>query len=418
MIKAFKSPIQQFGSIGNSIRYGVLLIYLLIGIFAGCDFPYQPEPEKALEGIASYTNAGTIYPINSGSQICNPSISLHPDYAGCMLWLNFSGALNVRVPDSLSGYTTDRGSVRMHDRLTLTDSSNTVRWYVMNTDLGLDPDKQLQDPEWTTHPDYITCLSERSSLEWAASVVRVSDHAVIHLTSGVLDEISTPHVWIEPAAHVPVGSASPVYDENGLADRESVEDFFGTANVKLVYTKLVDGDYRLFFVDYSSSKLQPLMLPKPSGAQDYAVESPLISPDGNWILFNAASQMNRSGYASYAQRLQAESTPYLVSEDAAAPHWWVHPSMPEKLYVVYARIEGNYSVSAEYTAQLEASGAAGQTYKQEVMAAGSSDLAHHASFALIGKPQSLVGLPFKGGLSPDSRFLCTGYDNGYIMYLR
>ncbi len=398
------------------LRKNTFILLYAFTAFVACELPYRPEPEPGLESMAVSSNSGVLYPINNGPQICNPSISPNPHYSGCMLWLNYDGLINVRVPDSLPGYNTGPAGVRMHDRLTVTDTSNTVRWYAMNTDLGLDPDKQLQDPEWSTHPDYITYLSQKTFSKWAAGVVRVSDHGYINLTEGILEEISTPHVWIDPAGSNPKPVDSPAYDENGFIDRKSVEAFFGTSKVKLVYSKLVNGSYTLFFIDYSDSKPRPVMLPKPSGAGDFALESPMISPDGNWIVYNAAYRINGSNYASYAQQLRAGSTPYPVSENAAAPHWWVHPNR-DLTYVVYAQIEGNYGVGAKYTPDLERTGAAGSTYKQQVMISGSDNLAHHASFALIGEAQRLVALPFKGGLSPDSRFLCTGYDNGYIMYL-
>jgi hypothetical protein len=62
---------------------------------------------------------------------------------------------------------------------------------------------------------------------------------------------------------------------------------------------------------------------------------------------------------------------------------------------------------------VQKSGLLGTTVKQQVeLFAGQPS---HSGVQFIGSPQQLSNLPFKGGLSPDGWYLCTGYAYGYIM---
>ena len=57
-------------------------------------------------------------------------------------------------------------------------------------------------------------------------------------------------------------------------------------------------------------------------------------------------------------------------------------------------------------------GSLGYTMKQEVRLFPEGPA--YMQFEKINQPQELVNLPFKGGLSPDGFYLCTGYEFAFI----
>ena len=76
----------------------VPLIFLLVGSFALVSCLYDPEPytQTTTPTESTETDFGTVYAVNSGRQICNPSVSQDSkNYPASMLWLNFSGNLTV-----------------------------------------------------------------------------------------------------------------------------------------------------------------------------------------------------------------------------------------------------------------------------------------------------------------------------------
>ena len=393
-------------------QFSLPVTTLFVSLLFNCDLPYSPEPQThTAESKNISIESGTVYAVNGSKQICNPSISHGGEYNGCMLWLNFGGVLNVRVPDGMD-YKTDRTSVRQHDRLTISDTSNTVRWFMMNSSLGISG--QLQDPEWSTHNDYIIALGdEKNDYRWDSYAIRLSDRKHIKLSQDNLIETATPHLWVVPDANPENESFSAGYsnDRGGFADRHSVRSFFGTDSVKVVYTLKKNG-HTLFYIDYSSNRPEPVQLKKPNNRNDWNTESPLISPDGNWIAFNCT---NQGVYESYIQRLDASSVPILIAEGAVDPHWWIHPEFGSP-YIVYCRIKEDYFIKEDYTDPSIADGSVGSTYKQEILTA-SGNLPAHASYSPRGEPSLLVNLPFKGGLSDNGRYVCTGYGGGFILSL-
>jgi hypothetical protein len=124
-----------------------LLLSLSVLLAGGCDFPYAPsqQPYPGVDTTRIDTGAigsGYLYPVNPGIQACNPSISQSDVFPACMLWLGFSD-LSVKVPDTMTGFDT---VVTQHDRLTVVDTGNTVRWYIMRS--TIDTRGELQCPEW------------------------------------------------------------------------------------------------------------------------------------------------------------------------------------------------------------------------------------------------------------------------------
>jgi hypothetical protein len=273
---------------------------------------------------------------------------------------------------------------------------------------------QFQDPEWSAHPDYIACLGdELNDQNWDGYIVRISDKKFLKIRENGLIETSTPHLWVTPSATPGIQPVLPVYSayQEGCADSLSIQTFFGTDSVKFIYS-VKASELTLYFVDYSSGVIKPIPLQKPLNRSDWDIESPIFSPDGNWVLYNC---INHDIYECYIQQLNANSRPILIAESAADPHWWIHPESHET-YIVYVKITGDYFSQDDYTDPLLSDGSLGGTYKQHVRISTGS-LPAHAVFEMIDAPVLIAKLPFKGGISADGRYLCTGYGDGFIIRL-
>ena len=173
---------------------------------------YSPEPF-----VADYTDnsgssktetaIGTIFPVDGNEskseQTCNPSVSQDTvNFPSSMLWLNFNKLI---VKDHDSGYSLTE--VAQHDRLTVSDTANNVKWYLM-----IDKDEgecQFQDPEWSTHADYIVALRGKrfkksqscgDALDFGIFAVRTSDKKKFWFKEEGIIEEATPHVWVDPTA--------------------------------------------------------------------------------------------------------------------------------------------------------------------------------------------------------------------------
>ena len=326
-----------------------------------------------------------------------------------MLWLGFGGELVVKSPAPAGYWTT---GVVAHDRLTISDTANVVKWFIMRHDVGITG--QIQDPEWSTHPDYIACLGQVSSNVWDGKVVRISDKAYLKFNDGKLDEISTPHIRVPDSVRSSGTANNPQWNaENGFVDRESIREFFGTYDVVIAYTRNENG-MTLYYIDYNETNPAPVRLLKPADKQTWKAESPLISPDGKWVAYNCYE--NTEHYYAYIQELSPASTPYLVEDGGCDPHWWIHPADRSLLFIVYARLTGAYYTKEDYLdATVQRTASAGVTVKQQVkLFAG---LPAHAGLQFIGVPQVIAPLPFKGGMSRDGRYLSTGYAGAYLMKL-
>ncbi len=327
-----------------------------------------------------------------------------------MLWLNFSGELALNVPSDISGFTQ---YADQHDRLTITDTSNTVRWFMGRELFGAPEYEELQDPEWTTHPHYITCLlSSQVRKYWSCIAIHTLSKKYLRMSNQNLNETSTPHIWVSENS-VFYGDTSAIhFDSSGFICKESVQSFFGTSDVKLVFSRKEGVSLSLYYVDFNSSS-SPVPLQRPIDKTGYDLESALISPDGKWIVFNA--YYSNTDYHCYIQELRPGSKPMLLQSDAMDPHWWCHPADKSKIYVIYTEIPGGFIVSQDLSDPDLLSGAAGITYRQLVsLYPGYSGI---TSFSRDGFPDVIVKLPLKGGWSPDGDYLCTGYDRAYLVGL-
>ena len=401
----------------KSVAFSIAFCLFALTIVVSCRYPYSPEPEDALILSNRNNSEGSVnvVAINGTAQICNPSISLDTiNFPGCMLWLNFSGDLPVNVPDSLKAYSEKRSL--QHDRLSIVDSENTLRWYMKREEFGADEREELQDPEWAAHPAYITCLvSADAQKKWGCYVIHPVSRNKLQICSEGLWQTSTPHVWVAPEAQSSNAPAEVHYLKNGFADSAAVHEFFGTDEVKVVAGIPENGVLSLYYIDYSTEDRKLIPLKRPSGKDGWQCESPLISPDGHWVVYNVYKRTD--DYETYIQKLQPEAPPILFKDGVSDPHWWRHPEDPSLLYVVYQEVPGDNLVYGDFTKkEYLQSGELGSTKRQMVrLFFGASSNA--ASFLRIGFEETIVSLPMKGGLSPDGKFLCTGYDRAFIVEL-
>lgn len=386
-------------------------IIIIPYIFGGCEYPYSPQAEAPVSSDTVTNEINKVFPVNGAMQICNSSISNDTDrFPGCMLWLNFGGALPVNISETTKDY--DTVGVVDHDRLTISDTSNTVVWYMKIDELGaIEGEEELQDPEWTTHPDCIvSLLSSELKTKWACYAIHLSSKHFFKVIDQGLDQTSTPHIWIPPANEIKGDTVAVTYGEDNCADSTSIHTFFGTASVKVVYNK----EYSLYLKDYSSGG-DFVALRKPVGRETWRCESPLISPDGNWIVYNLYESVRY--YEIYLQRLSADGVPFLIKEDAADPHWWVHPSDRTLTYIIYEEVPGVTFISGDYTNTIyQKTGELGSTSRQ-LLRLFPNEMTQTASVIKIGLPELLLNLPTKGGLSPDGKYLCTGYKRAFMIGL-
>lgn len=375
---------------------------------AGCDFPYRPETQP--QPYFEQKSNGYVFSINTNQQVCNPSIAESDAFPASMLWLGFD-QLSVKVPESLKGYPLAR--IEEHDRITVTDTSNTVRWYLMAREAAATG--EMQCPRWSAHPGYISFTMGIPAQPYSGYVARTSDRKTLKICDAHLEEFSTPHAWLPDTVASAEAAGSPVYDANGFARRDDVQRFFGTTRVKLAYAMPESQGGSLFFVDYSGSgEPAPVRLAKPAGKESWHCESPQISRDGNWVAYHCfQNAVPGYGYATYIQKLQAGALPALVADRASDPHWWIDAA--GAYHLVYAVTKGDYFTPADFTdSALQIGGSVGATLRQRLAGSPASALSVDAQ----AKPDTLARLPFKGGLSRDGNFLCTAYKYAYLMRLK
>lgn len=390
------------------MKYLIASTLLLLNL-AACVYEPEPFEEKVAESSSSGSDSqiGSIYSINNRMQICNPSVTQDTvNYPGTMLWLNFGGNLNVTAEDS--AFTTS--GVSQHDRLTVTDYNNEVKWYLM-----MDSSEcQFQDPEWSTHPNFLVSTSADTTgskgcsiLDYGIFAVRMSDHKRFWFVEEGLGEFTTPHVWVDPSVMNPDTTESD----------STVKGFFGTENVRLVY---VDTTNSIVFVDYANGGMKKSVKLKKTEEMEresWMMDSPMISPDGNFIVYNAVKGV--SAMKSYVQKLSANSTPVEIEQTSdmigvpSQPHWFKYG---ERLFVTWAEVPGgSFFVKEDLTQSVTHDGSVGRTAMREI----SLDANAPADLALqwIGSVIEVAPVPTTGGRSPDGRFLATGYKLGFMLEL-
>lgn len=403
--------------------------FLIVGsLIVSCGYSpsqFVSEGEGTDPTTESQTiSTGTVYQINTEGtvrqQICNASISQDPvNFPGAMLWLGFT-KLSVKNPPA--GYTLT--NIVQHDRLTITNYKNEVVWYLMRDDVA-DFECEFQDPEWAAHPHYVTALGKHKTNgeycdeygDHSGFAVRLADKKAFMFNERKLHNTATPHIWIDPAVTAANGG-TPVnvtYDADGFADAQSVKDFFGTQNVKIAWAEKSEGVLTIKWADYSSGSVVLKTLQKPDGKSNWNAESPLFSPDGNFITFNLFQSIFL--YEAWVQKLDSDgkSLPEMISESGMDPRWWKNP-FDNKLYITYVkRPAGEQYVIVDKLEDpaLAADGSSGGTYMKLFDVTSTTPKA----FWNIGKEKIIASLPFKGGVSPDGKFMCTGTNYAYMLEL-
>ena len=375
---------------------------------------YEPEPFEA--EVVESTNQGDVVAVNVGQQICNPSVSQDTaNYPGALLWLNFT-KLSVKVkPADTAAYTMKR--IVQHDRLTVTDTSNTVRWFLMRDTSA--KECQFQDPEWSTHPNYLVALrgydvggsKACDDLDYGIFAVRMSDKKKFWFYEKNIIEEATPHLWVDPSAELDTSSA--------LAD-STIEGFFGTKNVRLVYVSKKD---EIVFVDFGAANGdfkkalgKAMTLKKPSDRSSWTTESPMISPDGNYVVYNMMESSTH--WESYVQELGENTSPVLVesskggTSEPAQPHWFQFGS---RLFVLWAEFPSgsNFVNRADLSQASVQNGSAGRTMMREISLLPGVP----ADLLWLGDAYEIAPVPMIGGRSPDGKFLVTGTNYGFVLEL-
>ena len=397
----------------NSLFLGLLSLTLF-----AC---YSPDPFNAETTEVSESDKisaiGKIYPVNKDKQVCNPSVSQDMvNYPASMLWLNFGVKLNVNAPDSV--YTLRQADgLDVHDRLTVVDTANNVKWYLMR-DLSKG-ECQFQDPEWSTHPDYIVSLRGQNFdggkgcpdvLDYGIFAVRTADKAKFWFFDKGIIETATPHLWVNPTAK---------FKKDG--DASTVEGFFGTNNVRLTY---VDGDnnssQHIVFIDFANGgKEKAIKLKKPKDRSDWGVESPMISPDGNFVVY--AMEKNASTWESYIQELSEDAEPIKIERtkdmvsDPSQPHWFEFGGRLFVLWTEFASTGGGYFNIIDLNESSAQDGSVGRTVMREIrLTAGAPK---DIFMEWVGGNIELAPIPMIGGRTPDGKFLATGYKYAYLLKL-
>ena len=390
------------------MRYFSLTALSLLFALSACVY----EPEQFTEDDSkgnSGTDISSLYAVNEGKQICNPSVSQDPEnYPASMLWLNFGGTLKVKAPDSV--YTTSK--VVQHDRLSVSDTSGKVLWYLMrDTEAG---DCQFQDPEWSTHPNFIVALrafdSKGSkaceSLDYGVFAVRMADKKKFFFYDKDMSEFATPHLWVNPDA---------VRDSS--ADDSKIEGFFGTNEVRLVYVNKKD---QIVFVDFANGgKEKAVTLKVPSGVDGWMMDSPMISPDGKYVVYNMINS-SMTGWKSFIQELSKNATPVEIEKltgmmsEPVQPRWF---SFADRLFVVWTEFpQGSQFVNKNDLSEVSVQdGSAGRTAMREIRLSANApaDLA----FEWLDNVKEIAPIPMIGGRSPDGFYLATGTNLGFLLKL-
>jgi hypothetical protein len=195
-----------------------------------------------------------------------------------------------------------------------------------------------------------------------------------------------------------------------MVDSASVASFFGTDSAVVVFALLTESGASIHYYSYADASRGLVALKRPAGRSLWRCESPLVSPDGRWVVYNCFSPDFKQSEI-YLQRLAPDSRALLLRDNAADPHWWRNPTSGEYL-VVYCTEWGAIRDVFEEIDDIAADDV-GKTYALRVNLA-SVDEQLPAVLNFTSDPAVLLNLPFRGGLSPSGRYLGTGYQYGYI----
>lgn len=389
------------------MKKNLLFCFFLVLFLSACLYEPEPYVDTSLPQQEGQTSAfGQIYPVNTGKQICNPSISNDTiNYPASILWLNFSGTLVLKDPPA----DFSLNKVVQHDRLTVSDTAGRVQWFVMRDSIGVQC--QFQDPEWSTHPDFVIALAGFDSkgkancldMDYGIIGVRLADKKAFWFYDSAIPEEGFPHLWVEPSA-VPDPLSS-----------DSLMQFFGTREVQIVF---VDQDNDIAWVNYAKSA-DLVKLKKPQDRAVWKVDSPLISADGKWVVYNLMD--NAYTWEAYIQELSAHSVPVKIPLEPgmlsapAQPHWW---SFEGRVFVLWAEFPSGQTMlnKADFLNSSVQDGSVGRTAMREVLLT-SGGVPSDMAIEWVGAVREVAKVPMTGGRSPDGFFMATGTNYGYLLSL-
>jgi len=121
-----------------------------------------------------------------------------------------------------------------------------------------------------------------------------------------------------------------------IAPRDSVQAFFGTRNVKVIFS---ESDKGLYLIDFSSDE-------EPSAVQTNAhsdAKLPVLSPDGAWSAYANNTTGEFSGSISSSWLIELPSgTPIIISDTASVPRFVKNNSVPTVVYATCSKNSYDY----------------------------------------------------------------------------
>ncbi len=164
----------------------------------------------------------------------------------------------------------------------------------------------------------------------------------------------------------------------------TIQDFFKTRSVKLIFVNTTSRSRTLCFVDYSEAQVTVREF-----LDDSAVFAPVISPDGLWVAYsNRDEGDDRPGTLKIRALKNGSVIREVPDISGAIPRWWADTAN-HAFYLVYANSVRN---------NLDPAWPSDQTFQIRIKEGQSQ-----------GNPEPLSKGGFHDGLSEDGNFLATGF---------
>jgi hypothetical protein len=197
---------------------------------------------------------------------------------------------------------------------------------------------------------------------------------------------------VEPSPLEKTGAFRPV----SSATTQQVQDFIAAGNggthAKLVYIDKTTPEEKLCYIDFAEASVTPTIH---SIAAAHHPEVPVISPDGNWVVY-ASGEGTEAGSSLgerssvYFCRIEENAQPVLVAADSACEPRFRQNAAGGLLTIIYPTLAPNWGWEGF-----------GRTMQVDIDISGSTPI--------VGAPQVLCAHgSYSGGLSWDNRYLCGG----------
>ncbi|MBD3315023.1 MAG: hypothetical protein GF344_04495 [Chitinivibrionales bacterium] len=189
------------------------------------------------------------------------------------------------------------------------------------------------------------------------------------------------------------------------ATNDSILQFLGAENAKLVFIDRWEGMAQLCYIDFSEDTEWPQVhrIEAAKGPKDTGPKVPMLSPDGNWVVFcdsglggeHGAKYSNNSNL--YLCRLEEQAQPILLVEDHAhEPRWMWRANTPTIVYPTHA-----FDKAWEATVKVGDEDIANPAETKKISVNLSTNPPQ------VGVPEVLFdGGGYTGGISWDNRYLC------------